>query len=195
MRERRASVILRSTVAVLAGLAAVQASGVRARAAHACQLTAVADIPARVVDNEVLVQVALDGKNAEMSLDVSPSRSFLLKTAAKQLGLPTDPGDQGGGVARIKRFTVGDMAYPDVELGMRELKPSDLWPEYQGLFAAGWSGNLGPSLLSKFDVEFDLANNHVMLFSPNACGGKIQHWPGPLMALAIEMHDHYYYTG
>jgi hypothetical protein len=153
------------------------------QAPGACQLTLLADLPAQVVGGVMLVPVLLDGKAAEMSLDVEPSATYVTNAAVARLGLIPIGNHEA---AHIRHFAMGAIRVGDLDLGAAELSPNDYYPQYRKKFDAGWSGNIGPTVLFHYDVEFDLAHRHVLIYQHNDCHGSMLRWSGPVMAVHYE---------
>ncbi len=114
-------------------------------AAPACQMQQIADLPAHVAGEALMVTVMLNGAPATMTLQVETARNFVFKAAAQRLGLPLlrtryDTGD----AASIRTLQLGSLILNKLYFQALEDKPSDYWPQYRGRFAEPLVGGKAP---------------------------------------------------
>jgi predicted aspartyl protease len=156
-----------------AGIA--MASGMAA-AESACNLVRVAEWPARLERNQLLVDGAVNHKPVVVKLDTGATRTILMRPAALKLGLTLRR-------TRGRMYGIGGEA--DLELAfVDELKIGETTRENWRMLVVGGNERgdgvavlLGEDFLHKFDVEFDLAHNAVRLYQPEHCDGmSLAYW-------------------
>ena len=131
-----------------------------------CRIGRGPDIPVTMSGLRPLVRALINGQEAMLVVDSGAFFSTLTPAAVQQFQLPTVPftgvlwvegvgGSEVGRVARVRRFTLIDYAWNDVEFVVAGSE-----------FGAGAVGLLGQNVLRIADVEYDLANGVIRLVRP-----------------------------
>ncbi len=151
-----------------------------------CTLTRQADLPLHIVRNFLLTPVRLNGTPATLVVDTGAETSTLTPEAAAALHLPQDPrhGSVLLGIAgpvrsenvRLHRFVIGDIERLDQSLGVGQM------PAFPGQRPAV-AGLLGADVLSHYEVDIDVPNRHMTLYSAVGCDG-FRPWP---QAMAVPL--------
>ena len=166
--------------------AALSAWGLAATAQAAdppkCQMVKAAELPVRFEHNRPMVRVSINGKPAWFLIDTGAASSLLFGGAGVALGLRMTTAEH------LRFYGVGGVqdaqyAYVDFELAGVKVKG-------MRLIAIGSQGTLdeagilGRDFLGHWDIEFDMANRVVRLFSPRGCGdANLAYWTEqPIMA-------------
>lgn len=165
------------TLALLGGTAAP---------ALGCQLLQIGQFQIEMQGNTPLVDAAINGERVRFIVDSGSANTLLTRPAAEALHLKITPlhsftmyGVGGGdnvGEVQVKDFSLGDYTVH----GLRLITTShmSLPPPVVGL--------LGGDLLARVDVEFDLAEGAVRLFTPKGCSGEqVVYWRQPYSVLPI----------
>jgi predicted aspartyl protease len=161
--------------AASAAIVLAAAGGAGAQQASKCHLQQVAALPVGFHHNRPLVEVSINGKPARMLLDTGAGKTILFKAPALAMGLNPVGSDilfEGvGGVRAALEVTVGRFGLGDTTASNLRLFVLD------GDVGDGAVGVLGQDLLSKTDVEFDLAHATVRLFDEKDCGtSNLAYW-------------------
>jgi predicted aspartyl protease len=133
--------------------------------------------PVKSGDGKIeLVPVTLNGKPVKFRLDTAARRTGVSQELAKKLQLPL----------ASESAAIG-------QLGFAQTQEKDLHlPLLAG--ASQQEGVLALDDLSRFDVDFDFANDSLKLFAADHCRGHVQYWDGP-PAEMISMTPHSEKTG
>lgn len=159
---------------VVATLATVWAGG--AVAAPGCQLIKVGELPVKFDRNRPLVPVSINGATGWFLVDTGAEASTMFGGAARDFGLHqfTDGhlkfygvgGSQDAEYTIVKDFALSDVKIKDVKFYVIGSKGS-----------AAEAGLLGRDFLSKFNLEFDLANTALRLWKADHCGNQsLAYW-------------------
>ncbi len=155
--------------------------------ALACQVDQRAAVPLNVAAGSILVPVVVDGRPANFVLDTGAERTMVSETAVRQLGLARDEWVATtmhgvGGDVRRRNAVPRTMALGGVPLRRRtvagdlSLTVADLPAEIAGRPIAGL---LGADLLASFDLDIDVPNRTLRLFTVRDCRGDFIPWPKP----------------
>ena len=149
-------------------LAAIAAVAVMAAtpAWSECKLGKVAEIPVTMVGMQPTTTAKINGKDATLLIDSGAFYSILDFDFAQSAGLKTYA--RGGymeGAAGVTGYVVDHVA--KFEVGGASVSKADGAIAQLGF--PGLDGLLGESILGQGDVEYDLANGVVRLFSPMGC--------------------------
>ncbi|HLY54628.1 MAG TPA: aspartyl protease family protein [Stellaceae bacterium] len=157
---------------------AIMLSAATARAETDCRLKLIASAPATLEPPaEILLAVSMDGLPTKMLLDTGASTSFIDPTIVGVLKLPikgtTALGVGIGGAfsmatARVAELKVGSAVSRDQDFVIKPFHKDEPIAPYSGIFAADY--------LSNYDVELDLGEGKVNLFSHDHCQGKVVYW-------------------
>ncbi len=153
----------------------------------ACQVDQRAEVPLDVAAGSILVPVVVEGRPAGFVLDTGAERTMVSETAAGQLGLARDEWVATtmhgvGGDVRRRNAVPRSMALGGVPLRRRtvagdlSLTVADLPAEIAGRSIAGL---LGADLLASFDLDIDVPNRTLRLFTVRDCRGDFIPWPQP----------------
>jgi predicted aspartyl protease len=134
-----------------------------------CKLLQVAEFKTDPASYQPIVEGSVNAHPVKILIDSGAAFSGVVGGAADRLGLPTIEmvGMRAYGVggdtqvyrAHIKRLKIGDLEKADLDLYV--VGDSSETPPYSVV--------LGDDVLSKVDVEFDLAHNAIRLFQPKGC--------------------------
>lgn len=155
---------------VLAGLAAIF---ITHAASAVCQLK-LAELKVTMAGLRPLVPVKVDGVDAMFLVDTGAFYSTISAANAARFGLRASslPGEMRGiggsvplGVTTVKTFTIANTPVKNLEfvVGGNEL-------------GGEMAGIIGQNILSRFDVEYDLANGAIRLGIPHGCSGNLAYW-------------------
>ena len=140
-----------------------------ATAQPACKLQQVAEWTVREDRNHLVIDGAINGKPIGVALDTGASRSVILRSTAVRLELPRSEA-RGQRMYGIGGETRVEIAQVDaLELGAASTPALAFLVAGEIAFGGGIDLLLGQDFLSKFDVEFDLADRKVRLFRPQGC--------------------------
>jgi predicted aspartyl protease len=174
---------------IIAGVALLLLAGQTSGAPPSCALKEVASAEARLTaDNTLLVSARLDGMPMWLVLDTGAAASMISEAAARRLGLPLRDGRarvygiDGRLISRTTR--VPSLALEGAEARDQEFivmpgggDGTDLRPA--GLF--------GSDYLRNYDVEIDLGQGRVNLFSPDHCPGRVVYWSKNYVESPVEI--------
>ena len=173
-------VTLALAAAVLAGCAG------QVTAIQACRAEHVAELPARLVHNQLVVPVRLDGHPLDLLVDTGSEGSMVTPEAAEQIGLRRDPQrtttihGTGGTVvsanAEVRRFEVGALALYDQSLAVGPV-PSAASTGVAGLLGADW--------LAGYDIDLDVPHHRLGLWRVSGCGKEFDPLSGRHFALPL----------
>jgi hypothetical protein len=130
----------------------------------------------------VLVPVSIEDRSVMMILDTAQVFSFIWQDSADRLSLHAKPmpaglADVGFGGRRIESYatasslSVGAMRFEKVDLLVA--------PVSSGRYSGGNDsvvGVLGMNLLSKSDIDLDIAHRKLNLYSTDHCRGRVVYW-------------------
>ncbi len=147
------------------------------RAAAACELQQIAELPVTVVDNQPLVDVSVNGRPVRFLLDTGASTTMLTVPGAEALGLKWFQVDRmtsygaGGAMSvnttRVQEFKLGGLVLHNLDMMVSGRVVSD---RFVGLLGRD-------VLLSGGDLELDLAHNVVRLTKAKDCrGDQVVYW-------------------
>ncbi len=181
LAARRACVLLLA----LALPSACAASSHRAELLDPCRPAKQAELPLREARNFLLTQAALDGKPATLLVDTGAETTTLTPQAVAALNLARDPrhtktlvgvtGNVNSAGARLRELALAG----HVVGGPRNVGVGDL-PSLEGIDPPV-EGLLGADVLAGFDVELDLPDGRMALYSPSTCPGW-RPWAGGVQA-------------
>jgi len=133
--------------------------------AEPCQIVRAPDIPVIMSGLRPLVRAQINGEDALLVVDSGAFFNTLTPAAVQQFQLPSVPfpglwvegvgGSEAAHVARVKKFTLINKTWDDVEFVVAGSE-----------FGAGAVGLLGQNVLRIADVEYDLANGVIRLVRP-----------------------------
>lgn len=177
-------------IATAIGLATGILISVGSGSAHAesCALSGIASVAlVKSSDHSWLAPVQINGVTAYMQIVPSAPRTLLFKPGADGITFERVPLETHGGTriyngnelsqaGRISLLALGAANTRNVDLPIAKL------PEEDDQRAAG---RLGLDFLGQFDVELDLKNRKLNLFSPQHCPGKVVYWSHDYSQLPI----------
>ena len=136
-----------------------------ARAENKCKLIPVGELPVTMADLRPLITAQVNGKDTQFLLDSGAFFSIMSVAAATELKLKLTPFGlimKGvGGSVRTSVTAVQDFGLMGITFHNAEF--------LVGGSETGAAGVLGQNLLSRFDVEYDLAKGAVRLFRTEYC--------------------------
>jgi len=148
-----------------------------AAAATSCKLAQIADLPARLVHNKVIVDGAINGRKIGIMLDTGSTITVIPRPAALRLGL--NPQKTAG----VRMFGIGgetdveSATVDEFKIGQATAKGRRMTVAGEHEFGDDIAVILGEDFFHAFDVEFDLAHNAVRLFKPKDCEGvSLAYW-------------------
>jgi predicted aspartyl protease len=158
------------------GLTAL-ATGAMAAAPEACKLIRLAEIPAKVVDDRVMVTAKVDGVDTNLFVDTGSFFNTLSPSAAKKLGLtlkhlPIAIEIQGAtGEADPMLATADSFTF----MGFTLSRVDFLVAEHE--LGAHADGLIGENLMFLADAEFDLPDGVIRLFGTKGCdNAELAYW-------------------
>ncbi len=137
-----------------------------------------ASLPVTVLsDGRLGVPVTLAGKQQILILGISDPYSYLYASYVKAEGLDVKNMPRGMGINIGKTHADEVAIVPELKIGGASGKNVQ-FAEFDDAVGHdnGAVGELALNILSSFDVELDLANNSVNLFSKNRCPGNVVYW-------------------
>ena len=156
--------------------------------AETCALSEIASVAlVESSDHSWLAPVQINGVTAYMQIVLSAPRTLLFEPGADGIKFERIPLELHGGTwiyngnelsaaGRISMLSLGVANARNVDLPIAKL------PEEDDQRAAG---RLGLDFLGQFDVELDLKNRKLNLFSPQHCPGKAVYWSRDYSQLPI----------
>jgi predicted aspartyl protease len=166
---------------LLKGFAAVLATAcvslVARPAGAACQLQELAQYPLKMVGNQPLVQVSINGQPEWFLFDTGSNSTIIFRRDAIKLGLALKRMDGA------ESFGVGGSDIID-EANIRELKignavahDMDVLVTSNGGVGRDYIGLIGQNLFAEGDLELDFADSIIKLFRPKGCvGDQVVYW-------------------
>ncbi|MBV9570399.1 MAG: hypothetical protein JO056_04070 [Alphaproteobacteria bacterium] len=160
----------------------------QSHAAEQCKLTQVASLPIRTLpDGTVAVPVKLSGSDQLMRLDLSSPHSAVTGTYADTAKLDGKLLPEKVHVGYLGNEISLQVRLPDVQIG--PVRGKDIWvfrlPD-KPLVENTPAGVLGTDLLSGFDIELNLRDAKLNLFSPDHCENAGAYWAKYSASLPIE---------
>ena len=141
-----------------------------------CKLLQVAELPVTMAGTAALIPVVIDSHPTQMMVDTGAALSLIWRSAATDLKLKISSdgsqlygagGSETRGTVIVKNFTVAGATIPNVAL----------YTAGRGSLPGNSAGVIGEDLLKHWDVEFDLPESKIRLFSPKGCsGGEVVYW-------------------
>jgi predicted aspartyl protease len=169
----------------------------RSANAEDCAAPQSTELAIRLLHDEPLVAVAIDGKPATLLLDTGAEETMLGTGAAARLGLvghyeyPRRVSGLGGGgapgVAATRNFAVGSL---DVT-GFGVMIGGVALPDVEGIQL---DGLLGADFLAEFAVDLDVPDSRLRLYR-RQCVTAAPRWPPPFVAVAANrsLHEHLFF--
>ena len=173
-----------------------------------CATRPVSALPAQFQQNAILVPARINGWHVRMEVDTGAMTTLIASHAAIALGLPPDP-DRGarlhgtGGTivtrnALVESFEFGGVVSPPRSIPTGPLARafadmSPMGPSLQGLAPPGMApqglepvaGIVGVPELAHFDVELDVMNRRMTLWTVSGCAGPFAPWNEPYHAIPL----------
>lgn len=157
----------------------------------ACTVQERTAVPFTLTGGHLLVPVTVNGIDASFVLDTGSQRSVVTPEAVQRLHLTLDKwvDTTMRGVGGIVEHANADPR--SLTLGGVTLRPNalaDIVSLSVGKLPSGYGGPavdglLGRDLLSRFDLQFDLAAHRLTLFAVHDCGGRFLPWRQPYAAV------------
>jgi predicted aspartyl protease len=157
-----------------------------------CKLEQVAAMPVRSVGGAILVDGDINRIPVQLQLDTGATTSMLDEDAVARLALPTDPHRRttlhgiGGSIetqnTMVRSLAIGDQEWQGLSIATGHLA---------GKFHEGRpvAGLLGADRLSSFDVELDIPDGKLTLWSVSHCAGNFVPWQLPHYVVPLERHS------
>lgn len=152
-----------------------------ADAPSACRLERAADLPMVAGTPYALVPARIDDQPVSMLLDTGDERLTITHEAQRILRLPEDTKHRTevhgiGGTstsfdAVIQRFELGDTELPVTGASLVDLM-------MHPLVDPPMAGIVGEQVMSRYDMEFDFASRHVVLWQRTGCDTIAPAWTG-----------------
>jgi len=150
-----------------------------------CALPQLASLPITVLsDGQLGVTVMLAGKSQILALDIGDPYSYLTASYVKAEGLAVKNIPRDMGIVIGKTHADAIAIVPEFGIGAASGKNVQ-FAEFDdgGSPGNGSVGELALNILSTFDVELDLANNRLNLFSRSHCLGNVVYWADSFAAV------------
>jgi hypothetical protein len=154
-----------------------------------CELKQLASLDVDVDQNgTVLIPATIEGHDVWMILSLDQGLPMLFQSAVRDLQLTTSKSNVGAASAgqpitrmsKIKQLNVGRASYKGWEALVLPVDPSP--PTNRGKLVAGM---LTSRLIQVVDMELNLAENKVNLFSQTRCSGEAVYWGGEYTAVRL----------
>jgi len=143
-----------------------------------CDLVGVAQVPIRISNRALTVEVSINGQSARTLLDTGANRSLVSETAKQRLGLVED--------ARFLTSYVGIGATTtkaDVSVASMMIAAAPLSIERMGVGTVPQGvvadGLLGMDILRDFDLDIDESKRMLSLYRVRRCGTADPPWDEP----------------
>jgi predicted aspartyl protease len=142
-----------------------------------CSLKQVASLPARFVNNEILVDVTVDDAPVSFVVDTGAETSLIGQGLATRLNLPvrSRPGDMYGltgavenNVATVHALQLGSMVAHNQNFFVD--------PHFGNGQDGRPAGILGADFLGSYDFEIDLAAGKFSLYLQDHCPDRVVYW-------------------
>jgi len=164
------------------------------RAEAACDLQKVVAMPVQSDNNQLTVGGSLDGHKVRFLIDTALPHTFVLATAAEEMGLNVTDSRETWVKAQNLGKSVGDTTIGQAVIGLLGLKDIRfiVMGQRQDLGAKDLVAVFGRDLLGQFDVEIDLAKNMLTLYSPQptACkDANLAYWSDKYNVAAMGKND------
>ena len=176
---------------VVGAVVAVLLAGAASAAAADCTFTKVIDLPVTMRGRSPLADARVNGHDARFIVDSGAFFSVIGPSAATQYGMRIGPGPVGlGGVVGFggRERTVRSTGADDFIFGRVDFHKVDFLVNEQDL-GGGVAGLIGENFLHFADVEYDLGNGAVRLFTAKGCEqAALAYWAGsqPYSEIPIE---------
>ena len=154
-----------------------------------CKLEKIVDLPVTMRGMAALITADVDGQKVEFAVDSGAFFSMMTPEAAARIGLKHHPLPTGiqvvgvGGRANdveavtVKKLDLGGVGVRSIEFLMGGA--NSLPGRAEGL--------LGQNVLRAADIEYDLANGMIRLWSPKGCGdARLAYWNADASSVALE---------
>jgi predicted aspartyl protease len=156
-----------------------------------CRVERVAEMPVRFVDGAILIPGHLNQVAVQLQVDTGATTSMLDQAMATRLALPADPharttlhgigGDFVSQNTLVRSFEVGGQEWLSMSIATGHLAGTfHETPSVVGL--------LGGDRLASFDVELDVPDGRMTLWSVANCQGNFVAWTMPHYAIPLERH-------
>lgn len=165
-------------------------SGACAGTSHAadCVLSRLASLDAVVDGNALVIPVTVHGEERRVMFTTASAVNIMTEDLARQLGLPShllpSNADIELGGRRVLRsvkldsIEVGKVNFANVELALAPAAYAQQLPK-------GVGAVLGISLFNSVDIELDLHNGKIALYSEQNCSGKGAYWTRQAVTLPL----------
>lgn len=155
-----------------------------AYAAGKCSLGKIAELPVTMSGLRPLVPATVDGHKTMFVLDSGAFYSTISPGTAAEFGLRTRAAPPQLHLTGIGGETNASAATVHLELAGIDIPRIEF---IVGGSEIGGAGLLGQNILSRSDVEYDLAGGMVRLFRPSDCGNQpLEYWAPSYSTMPIE---------
>jgi predicted aspartyl protease len=146
------------------------------QARAACQLLQVGELAVTMARDSPLIPATINGHAVQLLLDTGAAKSLIWRSAAAEFNLKiTSSGGTfyGAGGADV----AGIVSVRDFGVAGGTVHNIQLYAAGRGGSPGNSAGILGEDVLSKWDIELDLSEGKVRLFSPKNCtGDEVVYW-------------------
>lgn len=155
-----------------------------------CSHRPVADLPVRLDQGAVLVPARINGVPVQMEVDTGAMTTLIAGNAASVLRLPADP-QRGarlhgtGGTITTRNALVDMFEFGGVTSPPRSIPTGPLARTFLG--GGLVAGIVGASDLAQFDVELDVLNRRMTLWSVTGCAGRFARWDEPYHVIPLTL--------
>lgn len=154
-----------------------------------CRLERIAALPVEMRQNFILVSAKLDGQPTTFMVDTGAEATLLTPAALARLGLATDPSHSTtirglAGSVRYPAAKVARFILDSAELRDRILPVAPLpTPVLNGRQI---DGLLGVDILSAFDIDMNVPDREITLYTANHCSGGFVPWDVPYATVPVK---------
>lgn len=158
----------------------------------ACQKERAAEVPIRFVDGAILATASVNRQPVLLQVDTGTTTSMADDEAAARFRLPSDPHRRTtlhglSGETQTQNALVEDLQVGGEEWQSVSLSTGHLAARFHEALPV--LGLLGADRLSAFDVELDVPQGRMTLWSVSNCAGDFVGWQGLHYAVALTRHS------
>lgn len=154
--------------------------------ASACTLERRALLPVSFAQDFVSVPATVAGRPARFLLDTGAEDMLVTPEAAARLGLAPDPSHSTLMMGTGGQMRVGNVWLAGLRLGAARLAPRSVAVASLPKPVPG-DGLLGAPLLTRYDVDLDLAHDRVGLYRTRDCAADTPMLPPPFTAVTLTL--------
>lgn len=164
--------------------------------AVACSASWEADVPLRMEANHLIVTVSINNADVDMILDTGAGRTMVTEDTARHLGLRVDEWRSSTTTGLGGSTSHRDAALDSIAIAARPLRYAG--PSSEPIIAVGvlgfggpnghrFGGLLGADYLSSYDIDLDIRNLSMTMYSVAGCTGSFIPWQGAYQRVPVNL--------